>query len=462
MTSEAPSEHLFPVGLTIFTASVLLVYLVGMSVFLRYNHNHLEAINNYHFPLVERNAINVRLSESIQDLREDLLDRYDQQRLIESYVTLVETLEQNLLQTQERLLKKKHIEVDLIKQREDERKMEEKFLYLIKEQKFGEAKDLLDSEEFEIAKQKGSTALLDYAEQSSEERDHFLEQLSRLSSFVIFCSVLVLAMVIALGLKIYNIYLTNLNRRNHLQKELEVERARLDQQSRLAALGEMAAGVAHEINNPLTIFSLHLRSMDKLLQNMDHPPEKFFENIEKCRQNIDRIAKIINGLKLFSRDSSADAFEKCQIGKIVGDALDVTEAKQRKFNVNVSTSLPQGDFPLMAQPIQLTQVLTNLISNSIDAIENLSEKWIRVNASKSEKGIIISVTDSGHGIPDEVAQKILDPFFTTKEINRGTGLGLSLSSQMIKRHGGSLYYNKLSPNTEFIIELPLNPRDQNK
>lgn len=460
MQKKTPPDHLFPVGLTLFTASVLLFYMVGMSLFLRFNHKHLEAINNYHFPLVERNAINVRLSERIHDLRQDLVKDPNQEQLIETYITLIETLEQNLIQAQERLLRKRHEKVDLLKQREEERKLEETFLSFVRQGEIEKAKALLASEDFEAAKQKGTNALFDYAEQSSAERDQFLNQLSRLSSFAIISSVLVLAMATALGFKIYNIYLTNLNRRHQLQKELDLERSRLDQQSRLAALGEMAAGVAHEINNPLTIFHLHLRSMDKALQGMDNPPAKFSESIEKCRQNIDRIAKIINGLKLYSRDGSSDPQEECSLRKVVSDAIEVTEAKQRKFNVTVSQHFPQGDFSIKSQFVQLTQVVTNLISNGIDAVENLNEKWVKVTVTKKGELITLRVVDSGHGIPDDVAEKILDPFFTTKEVNKGTGLGLSLSSQMIKRHGGRLYYNKLSKHTEFVVELPASPNEK--
>ncbi len=454
MQKQNSSDQLFPVGLTLFTASVLLLYMIGMSVFLRYNHKHLEAINNYHFPLVERNAINVRLSEKIDDLRVDLLSKADQEILIETYTTLTEALEQNLIQAQERILRLRHDEVDLLKQREDERQLEERFLFLVRQGDLAGAKSVLTSEDFQVAKQKGTNALFDYAEQSSSERDHFLDQLSRLSNIAIICSVLVLAMVTALGLKIYNIYLTNIGRRNQLQKELDLERSRLDQQSRLAAIGEMAAGVAHEINNPLTIFNLHLRSMDKVLQSMETPPPKISESIDKCRQNVERIAKIINGLKLFTRDGTSDPLEECSVKSVILDALEITEAKQRKSAVAVTYSFPEGDFIIKSQCVQLTQVLTNLIANGIDAVEKLQEKWININVTKQGELVVIRVIDSGNGIPDHIAEKILDPFFTTKEINKGTGLGLSLSSQMIKRHGGRLYYNKFSKNTEFVVELP--------
>jgi signal transduction histidine kinase len=113
----------------------------------------------------------------------------------------------------------------------------------------------------------------------------------------------------------------------------------------------------------------------------------------------------------------------------------------------------------MARPSQVSQVVLNLINNSADAIEGSPNPWIIVDVVATGTSLFLSIMDSGKGIPEEIAKKIMNPFFTTKEVGKGTGLGLSIGKGIIEGHGGKLYLDRNSPHTKFIIELPLDEKN---
>jgi C4-dicarboxylate-specific signal transduction histidine kinase len=113
------------------------------------------------------------------------------------------------------------------------------------------------------------------------------------------------------------------------------------------------------------------------------------------------------------------------------------------------------DGQVNCRPTQLSQVLLNLLSNAFDAVSALSEKWVRLTVTQEEQKLIIKVIDSGNGIPSDIAEKIMQPFFTTKVIGKGTGLGLSISRGIIESHEGALFYDPSEKNTTFVIELPI-------
>jgi C4-dicarboxylate-specific signal transduction histidine kinase len=167
-----------------------------------------------------------------------------------------------------------------------------------------------------------------------------------------------------------------------------------------------------------------------------------------------RIARIVRGLKAFSRESAKDPKEVIKISSVINDALDLCGEKLKYHAIDVRLK-ELGDIEIACRPTQISQVLVNLLGNSFDAIQNLNEKWIEIKVEKYGTMLSISVTDSGRGIPADVAQKIMHPFFTTKEVGKGTGLGLSISKGLIEDHGGRFFLDSTSPNTRFVIELPI-------
>ncbi len=214
------------------------------------------------------------------------------------------------------------------------------------------------------------------------------------------------------------------------------------EQSKFSALGMMAAGVAHEINNPLAIITGRaVLGIKKLQQGDSEAANKSFEQIIGTAE---RIGKIVRGLKHISRDGSLDDFQNVKMSTVIQSTLDLCSERFRISGVQLSVG-SYVDFELLGSEAQLVQVLVNLLNNAHDAIQDQSEKWVRIEI----KDRTVSVLDSGPGIPEHLRDKLMEPFFTTKAPSKGTGLGLSISSGIIEKHGGVLRLNTQSPNTCF-------------
>ena len=236
------------------------------------------------------------------------------------------------------------------------------------------------------------------------------------------------------------------------------QQAKLITASKLAALGEMASGVAHEINNPLAIINARVHIMRKQAEQGTAAKEAFVANLDKIEDTVARIAKIIRGLRAFSRDASKDALQPMPLHHILKETLDLCQEKFSNNGVDLRMG-DLGNYQVYCRVPQLTQVFMNLLSNAFDATELLRDKWIQVNVENKKNRILISVTDSGSGIRPEVAAKMMQPFFTTKEVGKGTGLGLSICRGIAEEHGGTLYYDPQCANTRFVLELPLQKPD---
>lgn len=239
-------------------------------------------------------------------------------------------------------------------------------------------------------------------------------------------------------------------------QERDQDRMKAIGAARLAAVGEMSAGIAHEINNPLTIINLQGQILRKMMEEDHSLNEKKINCIELVFKMSHRITTIIKSLKNFSREGEWDPVEICSLNKIINETQDFCAARMSGKGISflVSTS-SDNDLKFLGRPVQIGQVMLNLINNSIDAIQDSDDKWVRIESFKIDKILKIKVTDSGLGIPVDIRKKILQPFFTTKEVGKGTGLGLSLSKGIIEQHSGQFYYDESSTNTTFIIELPL-------
>lgn len=256
------------------------------------------------------------------------------------------------------------------------------------------------------------------------------------------------------------IFMLHLRRLSHeLQRQVEERTQELDSQrmamvnsSRLASLGEMSAGIAHEINNPLAVIDGTIRLMSRLIVNMPDY-EKLETYLNKISKMVVRISKIINGLRAFSRDGSQESMTQFMVNRFFSDLSDLCHANLANKKVNIEFQMDDQDAVLFGREVQLSQVMINMINNSADAVENLDEKWIKVECTQDSEHIILSVTDSGTGIPLDIQKKMLLPFYTTKELGKGTGLGLSISVGIIESHGGKLSYVHSSKNTCFEIRL---------
>lgn len=249
------------------------------------------------------------------------------------------------------------------------------------------------------------------------------------------------------------ILINNLTEQKDLHREIEHLRYKQLITSKMTSLGEIAGGIAHEINNPLTIA---VGIAEKLKRHADAnriTPELVLQSAEKLHSITDRITTIIKGLKSFARDAEHDAIITYSITQIMADAHPYFEAKLKKLNIEFRSIIPDH-FLIECRPVQITQAIVNLVHNACDAIEHLPSKWISLEVEEENKGVIIKLTDSGTGIPKIIADKIMDPFFTTKDIGRGTGLGLSITKSIIETHHGILLLDSHCSNTCFIVRLP--------
>lgn len=240
------------------------------------------------------------------------------------------------------------------------------------------------------------------------------------------------------------------------QQELEQQRQLFINKSKMAALGEMSSGLAHEINNPLTIIGGRILQLKQLLKAETLNLEKISQTVSNIEKTTERIAKVIRGLRTFARDASGDPFEKSDLNQIIKETADLCESRFKNFGVELKISVPDHPLSIECQATQVSQVILNALNNAFDAIQYLErEKWIEVKAEIIDSKAFIRVTDCGDGIPQEIRDKILNPFFTTKPVGKGTGLGLSLSLGLVELHGGSLSFNHEHPHTQLVIELPV-------
>lgn len=235
------------------------------------------------------------------------------------------------------------------------------------------------------------------------------------------------------------------------EKNLEVQ---LYQNAKLAALGEMASGVAHEINNPLSIIIGKSSLLASNLASENWNREKIVRDIAKIETTALRISKIIKGLTVFSRNAEHDSFSVIPVRNIIEDTLSLVNEKFKYRTIDVVVECPD-ELTLECNATQIGQVLMNLLINSFDAIKRLDTKWIKIEVKGNGNSVCISVSDSGNGISPKIAEKIMEPFFTTKSVGEGTGLGLSLSKSLIESHNGKLKYMPSAKHTTFQIELPL-------
>lgn len=233
-------------------------------------------------------------------------------------------------------------------------------------------------------------------------------------------------------------------------EELVAMQARVAQAERLASLGKLAAGVAHEVNNPLggilSLTALTLEDMKK-----DDPDR---ENLEEVLKQTERCRDIVKGLLDFSRQSEVKT-ELVDLNKILEATLSLIGRQALFFNVTVVKDLDPRLPSVMADTSQLQQVFMNILINAVQAMEERGAITITTRPSSSDNFVDVRISDTGCGIPQEKIDRIFDPFFTTKESGHGTGLGLAIAYGIITKHGGTISVDsEVGKGSTFTIRLP--------
>ncbi len=235
-----------------------------------------------------------------------------------------------------------------------------------------------------------------------------------------------------------------------VQKKLEDAETQLFQSEKLASLGRLAAGVAHEINNPLTSILLYGNLMHEKLEE-NHPLE---ENLKYILEDAVRCQEIVKNLLAYSRQTrpTRDIF---YLNDIVTESLRLIRDQKLFMNVKVIKALDDNRILVNADKNQLCQVLINLIINAFDAMESRGTLTLRTYREPGSGKVLLEVSDTGGGIPQENIPKIFDPFFTTKELGKGTGLGLSMAYGIMKENQGRISIKSTGPDgTTIRLELP--------
>jgi PAS domain S-box-containing protein len=237
------------------------------------------------------------------------------------------------------------------------------------------------------------------------------------------------------------------------QEVITHQQEKLVAASRLSAIGEMAAAITHEINNPLGVILGRVEMLKSMLEDKQLNRAELVHVADTIEVTGQRIAKIIKSMKTMAHHQEEEPSQKILVSQILEEAMDLFWLRFQSHGVQFKKGNIPSNLWVECRAHQVAQVLVNLFNNSFDAIVNLKEKWIHIDVATQSDRIDIVITDSGHGIPEEVQKKMFNPFFSTKTVQYGTGLGLSISQGLLQKNGGELRYDGAHPHTRFIVSL---------
>lgn len=238
------------------------------------------------------------------------------------------------------------------------------------------------------------------------------------------------------------------------REALAAQSDKIHSYSKMAALGKMAAGIAHEINTPLAAISASAELASFQLETLEIQDATISEALATIVTTTDHIAKIIRSLKAIAKNEAGEPMTRHEFGPILRRSLELCQERIRRCGIRLSVS-ETSSLEILCRETEVSQVLINMLNNACDAIAGSKEGWIRVDVTSDSEALHIAFTDSGLGIPKHIVERMFDNFYTTKANSGGTGIGLSISKEIIDRHNGRLIYSPDGQNTRFLISLPL-------
>jgi C4-dicarboxylate-specific signal transduction histidine kinase len=238
------------------------------------------------------------------------------------------------------------------------------------------------------------------------------------------------------------------------EQELRDKQDQLVQAGKLATLGELTTGIAHELNNPLNNIGLFIGNILDQEELGVLEKDRMKSDLAGALQQVRKATEIITHLRTFGRVAQVSS-EPVNVNGIVMRALSLLQEQLRIRQIQTVLNLTSDDPMVMGNPIQLEQVLINLLTNARDAVTRSSRKTIRISTRVTEDAVEAEIHDSGPGISPGMEQRIFDPFFTTKEVGAGTGLGLSITYGIIQDHDGSISVrNEAGEGASFLVRMP--------
>jgi PAS domain S-box-containing protein len=248
----------------------------------------------------------------------------------------------------------------------------------------------------------------------------------------------------------------DITERKKLLISLDLQRKISQHQAKLASIGQLAAGVGHEINNPLAIIKGYLLTIEEDLKQHKHQNEQTFYMLNKINVASNRIVNIVSGLRTFSR-SDATQLGVFSLKEAIEESFNLFNEIYQKEGISLKLDLQnEGHLKIYGNKGRIGQVIVNLLSNAKDATKDQEKRTIEITLKEVSGNAIIKFKDNGKGIPNDIKEKVFDPFFTTKDVNQGTGIGLSIVSSIIKEHDGEITFESgQDTGTTFTISLPL-------
>lgn len=237
------------------------------------------------------------------------------------------------------------------------------------------------------------------------------------------------------------------------ERELEEQTSRIQENEKLVSLGQMAGGIAHEVNNPLAIIAGKAEALFLKVQKGSIEQDQLLKGLEVIQNTSHRISKIIQSLRKLAQDSRIETVKQYRIVEVINSVFDINQNRIHSEGIEVRYNFHDKNILVECGLVEIGQVLMNLISNSIHALEKNEIKWIEISTRNYGSTVQVFFSDSGSGIPRELQAKIFAPFFTTKSPGKGTGIGLSLSKKLMQQQGGDIWYDPSKTNTCFVIEL---------
>lgn len=231
--------------------------------------------------------------------------------------------------------------------------------------------------------------------------------------------------------------------------QYELEKQKSIHNAKLASLGELAAGIAHEINNPLGIISGYTEMLEEKLSDNS----EFIPKLSAISKSVDRIAHIVRSLEKYSQTDPKRQPKPIKLKAVFDEAITLVGPKLNRYHVKLITNI-ESDSSIIGNEIELEQVFINLLNNALDAIKPLVTRWIKVDLVEIDSNVVLTITDSGEGIPESSHERIFEPFQTTKPNGEGTGLGLAIVRGILLDHGASVELDTKHENTRFVVTIP--------
>lgn len=257
-----------------------------------------------------------------------------------------------------------------------------------------------------------------------------------------------------------DLHILNEALRAEIAERIKAEKAQqeahygLVQAAKLASLGQALAGVAHEISQPVAALTTHLASARLLAAQ--HAEPVILTTLTTMDKVVDRLAALTAHLKTFSRKQTGGAASEADLAQVIADALDLLDHRLKALRIDVEQTQPLGPLTVRGNPVHLEQVLINLLSNAADAMERSVLRVLTIRVSCEDDYVTLLVGDTGEGIAPSALRNVFDPFYSTKDAGRGLGLGLSISSGLVRDIGGNItVQSRPGEGSTFAVRLPL-------